>query len=100
MKVTLLTTNLQKKLSFLNHAVSPKSQLPILLSILLETGENSLKLNSTDLEIGIETSIPATIEEEGGVTVPAKLFMELISSLTEKGITLQTENNSLHITTQ
>lgn len=95
MKVEILTVNLQKKLSFLNHAVSSKNQLPILLNILIETGKESIKICSTDLEIGIEMTIPAVVEEEGGTTVPAKLFTELISSLSEEKLTLQTEDASL-----
>lgn len=97
MKVTLLTPNLQNKLSFLNHAVSPKSQLPILLNILIETKEHAIKISSTDLEIGLETTIPATIEEAGSITVPAKTFTELINSLTTDTITLQTKESTLEV---
>ena len=97
MKVTLLTNNLQGKLSFLNHAVSPKSQLPILLNILIETQEQSIKVSSTDLEIGLETIIPATIEEPGSITVPAKTFTELLNSLTTDTITLQTKESTLEV---
>lgn len=97
MKVTLLTANLQKKLSFLNHAVSSKSQLPILLNILLETSDGKLKISTTDLEIGIETLLPVTIEEEGAITLPAKTFTELINSLSEDTITLQTKDGVLEV---
>ncbi|HSA84483.1 MAG TPA: DNA polymerase III subunit beta [Patescibacteria group bacterium] len=97
MKVTLLTQNLQKKLSFLNHAVSNKTQLPILLNILLETHNGKLKIHATDLEIGIETSIPATITEEGAITVPARTFTELIASLPDDEVTLQTNEETLEV---
>lgn len=97
MKIHVLTSNLQSKLSFLNHAVSARSQLPVLLNILIETRDNSLKLSGTDLEIGIESTLPATIEEEGGITVPAKTFTELISSLSDESVTLQTVNNTLEV---
>ncbi len=97
MKVSLLTANLQKKLSFLNHGVSSKSQLPILLNILLETKDGKLKLSTTDLEIGIETYLPVTIEEEGATTLPAKTFTELINSLPDDTITLQTKEGILEV---
>lgn len=97
MKITILTNNLQSKLSFLNHAVSPKSQLPVLLNILIETRENSIKISSTDLEIGVETIIPAEIEEEGSVTVPAKTFTELINSLTTDTVTLLAKDSVLEV---
>jgi DNA polymerase-3 subunit beta len=100
MKVTLLTGNLQKKLSFLNHAISSKNQLPVLLNILLEANEDSITLSSTDLEIGIEIKIPATIEEEGAITVPAKTFTELINSLSEESVTFHTTDNKLEVVTK
>ncbi|HEX8932091.1 MAG TPA: DNA polymerase III subunit beta [Patescibacteria group bacterium] len=97
MKVTLLTSNLQKKLSFLNHAVSTKSQLPILLNVLLETVNGKLKVSTTDLEIGIETLIDCTIEEEGAVTIPSKTFTELINSIPDDTLTLQLKENTLEV---
>ncbi|HET9946580.1 MAG TPA: DNA polymerase III subunit beta [Patescibacteria group bacterium] len=97
MKLILLAENLQKKLSFVTHAISSKSQLPILSHILLDAREDFLYVSATDLEIGIEVKIPAQIEEVGATTVPAKLFLELISSLPQEKITLQTEGNNLEV---
>jgi DNA polymerase-3 subunit beta len=98
MKIDIITKNLLTKLTFINDAISAKSQLPVLLNLLLEAKEGKLTLSSTDLEIGIETTIPATIIEDGGITVPARTFTELISSLTDASITLQTANNTLEVT--
>jgi len=97
MKVSILTTNLQNKLSFINHAISSKSQIPILLNVLLETQTDKLKISSTDLEIGIEVFIPAEIEEKGIVTIPAKTFVELVNSISEEKIELQTDGETLHV---
>src|SRR3984957_20104898 len=100
MKITLLTQNLQQKLSFLNRAISTKNQLPILLNILIEAADDSIKLTATDLEIGIEVICPAKIEEKGKTTVPARLFTELIASLTDDSITMQLTGNKLEVTTK
>ena len=48
MKVTILTANLQNKLSFLNRAVSPKTQLPVLQNILIEAHDGKIWLESKD----------------------------------------------------
>ncbi len=100
MKIEAITKDFISKLSFLNHAVSSKSQLPILLNLLLETKDGKLKLSSTDLEIGIETNIPATIIEEGGITVPSRSFTELINSLSDTKIMLQTAGNTLEVSSK
>lgn len=97
MKLTLQGIHLQKKLPLLTHAISSRSQLPILLHILLETNQNRVYMSATDLEIGVETDLPAIIEEEGGVVIPARLFIELIGSLSSDKIVLQTKGNSLEI---
>lgn len=100
MKVILKTDLLQKKLSLVNHAISNKSQLPILLHILLETSDGHLKLSSTDLEIGLTTEIKAEILQEGSVTVPAKTFIELISSFTKDDVELEAKEGSLIVKTK
>ncbi len=100
MKVQILTPNLVSKLSFLNRAVSPKSQLPVLQNFLIESVEGKIKLSSTDLEIGIEIFCPAKIEEHGEITVPAKLFTELINSLTDDMLTLETKEKTLEVHTK
>ena len=98
MKLTVLAENLQKKLSVATHAISSRSQLPILSHVLLETKEGALHISATDLEVGIEVTIPAEIEEEGATTIPAKLFLELVNTLPQDKIKLVTEGETLHIT--
>ena len=95
MKVSFLSENINKKISFVNHAVSNRSQLPILLNLLLLAKKGKFFISATDLEIGIEISVPASIEEDGGTTVPAKTFYELLGNISKGKITLYTKNNSL-----
>jgi len=95
MKVSFLSENINKKISFVNHAVSNRSQLPILLNFLLLARKGKFFISATDLEIGIEISVAANIEEEGGITVPAKTFYELLGNISKGKITLYTKNNSL-----
>jgi len=100
MKIQVQTELLQKKLTLLNHAISSKSQLPILLNILLEAKDGVLVLSSTDLEIGITTQIKGEIEKEGSVTVPAKTFTELVNSFTKDTLTLEVVDHTLTVKTK
>lgn len=100
MKIHILSENLQKKLPFINRGISSKSQLPVLLNFLIETKEGKLFINSTDLEIGIQIEIPANIEIEGGTTVLAKTFLELINTLPTGKITIETKDKLLEVSTQ
>ncbi|MBI3942314.1 MAG: DNA polymerase III subunit beta [Chloroflexi bacterium] len=81
MKVSCLQENLAKGLSIVGRAVAPRSTLPVLANILLETDRGRLKLSATNLEIGINCWIGAKVLEEGAVTVPARLLSDFVTSL-------------------
>ena len=97
MKVSILSENLREKLLFVNHAVSSKSQLPILLNILIKAEKGLLSISATDLEIGIKIDIAAKVEEEGEITVPAKTFSELIGIISVGKIMLTTKPEGLEL---
>jgi len=97
MKAFFLIENLQKKLPFLGRAVSTRSQLPILGNFLIETKKGKIKISATDLEVGIITTLPASVEEEGETTVPAKTFSDLLQSMGEGKIEITTKDTSLRI---
>lgn len=97
MKCTFLAENLQKKLPFVNKAISTRSQLPILLNYLLEVTDGKMHISATDLEIGIRVSIPVETEEEGKITIPARVFSELITSLPAEKIEMKLEDTQLVI---
>lgn len=100
MKVVIQAGILQKKLTLLSKALSSKAQLPILSTILIETYEGKIQLSSTDLEIGIQTHLIGTIDKEGAVAVPARSFIELINSLPDDSITLQTTSSGLDVSSK
>lgn len=88
MKLTCLQDNLKRGLATVSHAVAGKSTLPVLSNVLLATDEGRLKLAATNLEVGITHWIGAQIQEEGAVTVPAKLLADVIGGLPNDRVTL------------
>ena len=81
MRVSCLQENLSRGLNIVGRAVSPRSTLPVLGNILLATDEGRLKLAATNLEIGISCWIGAKVEDDGAVTVPARLLSEFVGQL-------------------
>ncbi len=81
MKVSCLQENLAKGLSTVGRAVATRSTLPVLSNILLATDNGQLKLSATNLEIGISCWVGAKIEEEGSITVPARLLSDFVTQL-------------------
>lgn len=98
MRVSLLSENLQKKILFVNHAISARAQLPVLLNFLITATKGKLSISATDLEVGIIADVPAKIEKEGAITVPAKTFTELTGIVPLDKITLETSEEGLVLT--
>ena len=55
--------------------------MPVLANVLLATDGERLKLSATNLDLGITTWVTANVEEEGTVTVPARLLTDLVNSM-------------------
>jgi DNA polymerase-3 subunit beta len=99
MKVTILQENLARGLGIVSRAVSPRSTLPVLANVMIATDEGRLRLSATNLEMGITCWIAARIEEEGSTTVPARTFVDLISTLPgdQVALTLDASTQTLNV---
>lgn len=98
MKLICTQENLKKALSSAERAVGRQSALPILGNFLLETENGRLKLSATNLEIGVVVWMGAKIEEDGRVTVPAKLLSQFIGNLpTTEVVTLESVADGLSV---
>ncbi len=99
MKVSCLQETLQKALAQVSRAVATKTALPVLSNVLLSTDDGRLKIAATNLEIGITTWIPASVEEEGKITVDARLLSDFINTLPNDTVVLAAERirNSLAV---
>ena len=81
MRVSCFQENLSKGLSIVGRAVSSRSTLPVLGNILLEAKDSQLRLAATNLEIGINCWVGASVDDEGAITVPSRLLAEFVNSL-------------------
>jgi len=81
-------------------AVPTKSNLPILSNVHLLAQDGRLRLSATNLDTSITTYVGVSIEEEGVITVPAKIFRDLISNLPEGVITITLKKGLLHVRTE
>ncbi len=81
MKLSCLQENLNRGLNLVGRAAAARTTLPITNNVLLATDEGRLKLVATNLEMAISCWIGAKVEEEGAITVPARLLSEFTASL-------------------
>ncbi len=94
MKVSCLQENLAKGLNIVGRAVASHSTLPVLSNVMLTTDNGQLKLSATNLEIGVNCWVGAKVEEEGAITIPARLLGDFVNSLPPERIDLQLEEDT------
>ncbi|MCX6055209.1 MAG: DNA polymerase III subunit beta [Chloroflexi bacterium] len=99
MKATVTQQHLAHGLSVVSRAVSPRSTLPVLANVLLATDEGRLRLSATNLELGITCWIPAQIQEEGSVTIPARTLVDLVGTFPPENVqmTLDTRTQTINL---
>ena len=100
MKLSCLQENLAKGISIVSRVVSTRAVLPVLSNILMTTDEGRLKLAATDLSTSITCWIGAKVEEDGEITVPARLLSDFVTTLPPAQIQMElvTRTKSLHLT--
>ena len=81
MRLSVLQENFSKGLSIVGRAVSSRSTLPVLGNILLSTDDNRLKLAATNLEVGVSCWLGAQVEDDGAITLPARLLTDWVNSM-------------------
>ena len=86
MRLTCDRSALVDKLAVLARGVSTRSALPVLSGVLLKASEGRLDLYSTDMELSIKASLTTTIEREGDIVVPARLFTDVVRNLPDEKV--------------
>lgn len=97
MKFTCLQENLSKGLGTVTRAIPTKSLLPILSNVLISAENGQIKLCATNTETTIITHIGASIQEEGAITVPARLIREFVSTLSPSTLEGELKGLVLHL---
>lgn len=98
MKFSINKTELQNAISVVLKGVSTRSTLPVLSGILLEAASDRLTLQTTDLEVSIQYSAAALVEEEGRAVVPGKLFSEIVKNLPDAAVHVRAEDERAFVT--
>lgn len=97
MQVSCLQQNLRRGLAIVGRAVATRSNLPVLQNVKIATEDGMLVLTATNLDIAITTRIGAQVEEEGEITIPARLLTDFVNSLPDERIDIETSVEPLSI---
>jgi DNA polymerase III subunit beta len=97
MHITIPTDALRSLLEKTTRVATKHITLPILQCVRMEVKGNVLTLSATNLEIGIEGTVKGIGEEDGVLAVPAQIFLQTISLITQKEVTLSTQGDTLQL---
>src|SRR5215212_9344593 len=81
MRFTISREKLQEGLTAVSASIPAKTTLPVLANIMIETTDTGIRLSGTDLDIAVSTEIPADVEAQGAITIPARKLTEIAREL-------------------
>lgn len=90
MRLSIARGELLDSLTIVTKALSSRTTLPILSGVLVSAQDKSVVLQTTDLEVSIKDSVEAAIDEAGSVVLPGRLLSEVVRSLPEAAVKLET----------
>ena len=100
MKITVEQSALLKALAHTQSIVERRQTIPILANVLLEASGDVVALKATDNELEIAEKVPAKVEEEGAITVPAHKLYDIVRRLpegAELSLAFSEETNQVNI---
>mgnify|MGYP001376108325 FL=1 len=97
MKISCLQQNLSRGLAIVGRAVATRSNLPVLQNVKISTQNDMLVLTGTNLDIAITTKIGAQIEEEGEITIPARLLTDFVNTLPDDRIDMESSADLMSV---
>ena len=98
MKLKITRDNLQQGLAAVGASIPTRTTLPVLSNILIDVGPDSIAMSGTDLDIAVSVNVPAEVDEQGSLTVPAKKLQELARELPEHPVRITTKGDRLELT--
>ena len=98
MKFSINQSELQNALAVVMKGVSTRSTLPILSGVYIQAHNDSLTMQTTDLELSIQYTVDALVEEEGATVVPGKLFAEIVKNLPDAAVYVDGNEEAVLVT--
>ncbi|GGO92571.1 DNA polymerase III subunit beta [Stakelama pacifica] len=84
MKATIERATLLKGLSHVQSVVERRNTIPILSNVLIDaSGEGSIRLMATDLDLQIDETVAAAVDQPGTTTVSAHTLFDIARKLPE-----------------
>lgn len=91
MKIECLINKIKPLIIASEKVTAKNHSLPILGLIILEAGNNNLKIKATNLEVGLEAYLPVKVITPGNLAVNAQVFSQFLNLTTKDDDKLEME---------
>jgi DNA polymerase-3 subunit beta len=99
MKFIAIHSNIREAISVVANAVGENQNLPILKNILIKANGATVSFMATNLEIAITCRVSGKVIEEGEITVPVGLLVNVINNIKSDRLNFETKGAVLEIKT-
>jgi DNA polymerase-3 subunit beta len=101
MKIELNLKKLRNAILMIDHVAGKHMTLPVLSCILIDVKDNTATFKATNLDIGIEVTVPVKSNEDGKLAVPANIISSFISQTVgdDQIVKIEDSLGNLQITT-
>ena len=99
MKIVCTKNNLREAFQLAERFTGKNFTLPVLANIFFAADGNKVRCVATNLEMGVEVSIPGKVVKAGSITVPGRVINTLIQSIDEDTVVIEEKDASLTIKT-
>jgi len=100
MKATCVKEKIRNAVSLADRVTGRNPTLPILSSILILADGELLKIRATNLDLGLEITIPAKIEKNGVVAIPGNILNSFLSNIYNDDVVVFEHKDNLSISTK
>jgi len=95
MKIICNTELLSEACQNVQRVVSTKTSIPAIEGIYMKALGNELMLTGYDLEVGINTSIEAKVEEAGSIILNARILCDILRKLPSEKVIIEADERQL-----
>ena len=81
MKFTISREVLLQPLSQVIGVVERRQTLPVLANFMLSARDGRLTVTGTDMEVELVSNVPASVTQDGEITVPARKLVDIVKAL-------------------
>ena len=100
MKIECVKEKLSQAIGKAERVTGKNLTLPVLNCVLLDAKKGMLTINATNLDLGVEITLPVKVEKEGMVAVPGGILYNFLQNIyNDKNISLELKDGNLHVST-